>query len=167
MRYSRASEKFSAELLPVNQPSGGQNSPYAAATAFALDPVYLALDQCEDFVAAGGFARLGKDDQAAIEAGDPIAFAAGLARTPFSAPRDALFYAPFSDESVPNQAEEALAHAAGAAAASISSSICRAGSPTDSRPGCSTWRSFRQSNCFVAGDIVSFPTPVSAAAVRS
>ena len=29
-------------------------SPYAASSAFALDPVYLSLDACEDFAAAGG-----------------------------------------------------------------------------------------------------------------
>ena len=42
------------QLLPVNEVSGADASPYAALSAFALDPVYLSLDACEDFVAAGG-----------------------------------------------------------------------------------------------------------------
>src|SRR4029453_13944823 len=42
------------QLLPVNEVSGGETSPYSAATAFALDPVYLSLDQLEDFAAVGG-----------------------------------------------------------------------------------------------------------------
>jgi 4-alpha-glucanotransferase len=56
------------QLLPVNQPSGGQNSPYAALTAFALDPVYLALGQLPDFAAAGGEASLDAADRAALQA---------------------------------------------------------------------------------------------------
>ncbi len=42
------------QLLPVNEASGADASPYAALSAFALDPVYLSLDECQDFVAAGG-----------------------------------------------------------------------------------------------------------------
>ena len=42
------------QLLPVNELTAGESSPYSAATAFALDPVYLSLDDVEDFVAAGG-----------------------------------------------------------------------------------------------------------------
>jgi glycogen operon protein len=43
------------QILPVNDTSGAADaSPYAAASAFAIDPVYLSLDECEDFTAAGG-----------------------------------------------------------------------------------------------------------------
>jgi isoamylase len=42
------------QFLPLNEVSGLDASPYAARSAFALDPVYLSLDQCEDFRAAGG-----------------------------------------------------------------------------------------------------------------
>ena len=42
------------QLLPVNEVSGADASPYAALSAFALDPVYLSLEGCEDFLAAGG-----------------------------------------------------------------------------------------------------------------
>ncbi|MGB8932957.1 MAG: 4-alpha-glucanotransferase [Anaeromyxobacteraceae bacterium] len=46
------------QVLPVNEVSRGQNSPYAALTAFAIDPVYAAVEALEDFDAAGGFAAL-------------------------------------------------------------------------------------------------------------
>ena len=42
------------QLLPVNEVSSVDASPYTALSAFALDPVYLSLEGCEDFVAAGG-----------------------------------------------------------------------------------------------------------------
>jgi len=42
------------QLLPVNAVNDVDPSPYAASSAFALDPVYLSLDACEDFAAAGG-----------------------------------------------------------------------------------------------------------------
>jgi 4-alpha-glucanotransferase len=53
-RWASASGFQVIQVLPVGEASRGQNSPYAALTAFALDPVYLALDAVEDFVAAGG-----------------------------------------------------------------------------------------------------------------
>jgi isoamylase len=56
------------QLLPVNEVSGADPSPYAAVSAFALDPVYLSLDQCEDFKAAGGHKALSDDVRQRIEA---------------------------------------------------------------------------------------------------
>ncbi len=47
-----------AQVLPVNEASRGQNSPYAALTAFAIDPVYVAVEALEDFDAAGGLDAL-------------------------------------------------------------------------------------------------------------
>ncbi len=54
------------QVLPVNEASRGQNSPYAALSAFAIDPVYLALGGLEDFEAAGGEAALSTDDRARL-----------------------------------------------------------------------------------------------------
>jgi 4-alpha-glucanotransferase len=56
------------QFLPVNETSGGSDSPYAAASAFALDPVYLGLDQCEDFLAIGGLNALSPEDRKEREA---------------------------------------------------------------------------------------------------
>jgi len=47
-----------AQVLPVNETSRGQNSPYAAQTAFAIDPVYVAVEALEDFQEAGGLGAL-------------------------------------------------------------------------------------------------------------
>jgi len=55
------------QLLPINAVNDVDPSPYAASSAFALDPAYLSLDACEDFVAAGGRAALPDGLGAAIE----------------------------------------------------------------------------------------------------
>ena len=55
------------QLLPVNEVRGGETSPYSASSAFAIDPVYLGLDACEDFQAAGGRKALGKEDRRLLD----------------------------------------------------------------------------------------------------
>jgi len=55
-------------LLPVNEASRGQHSPYGALSAFALDPVYVAPSALEDFQAAGGLDALTPAERARIEA---------------------------------------------------------------------------------------------------
>jgi 4-alpha-glucanotransferase len=61
------------QLLPVNTASGADPSPYAATSAFALDPVYLSLDDCEDFLAAGGRDALSPNLRADLETLDRAA----------------------------------------------------------------------------------------------
>jgi isoamylase len=56
------------QLLPVNEVSGADPSPYAALSAFALDPVYLSLDECEDFRAIGGREALSREAREKVEA---------------------------------------------------------------------------------------------------
>jgi 4-alpha-glucanotransferase len=51
------------QLLPVGETSGADPSPYGAASAFAIDPVYLSLDACRDFAAAGGRGALPRELQ--------------------------------------------------------------------------------------------------------
>jgi len=41
------------QLLPVNEMQEGQSSPYSALSAMALDPVFIAVDEVDDWVAAG------------------------------------------------------------------------------------------------------------------
>jgi 4-alpha-glucanotransferase len=55
------------QLLPVGEPSPGQHSPYASRTAFAIDPLFIAMAEVEDFQAAGGERALGAADRAALE----------------------------------------------------------------------------------------------------
>ena len=54
-------------LLPVNEMGEGQNSPYSALSAMAIDPLYIALADLEDFAAAGGEAALSNQDRSTIE----------------------------------------------------------------------------------------------------
>lgn len=66
-RWCAAAGFSVAQVLPVNEASRGQNSPYAALSAFAIDPVYVAVDALEDFDAAGGVGALSPEDQALLE----------------------------------------------------------------------------------------------------
>ena len=54
------------QLLPIAEMTPGERSPYAALTAFAIDPIYLSLPHVEDFVAAGGEAALPADERARL-----------------------------------------------------------------------------------------------------
>ena len=53
-RWLAAAGHSVLQMLPVTEVASGERSPYAALTAFALDPVYLSLDAVEDFAASGG-----------------------------------------------------------------------------------------------------------------
>jgi 4-alpha-glucanotransferase len=57
-----------AQLLPVNEASRGQHSPYGALSAFALDPVYVSPSALEDFEAAGGPEALTAEERRRLEA---------------------------------------------------------------------------------------------------
>ncbi len=54
-------------MLPVNEASRGQHSPYGALSAFAIDPVYLSVDALDDFAAAGGHDALSPEDRRLLE----------------------------------------------------------------------------------------------------
>src|SRR6266498_2861891 len=66
-RWCAAAGFSAAQVLPVNEASRGQNSPYAALSAFAIDPVYLASGALEDFDAAGGLSALPREDASLLE----------------------------------------------------------------------------------------------------
>jgi 4-alpha-glucanotransferase len=55
------------QLLPVNEMEEGQNSPYSALSAMAIDPVFIALREVEEFADAGGEAALDATDRERIE----------------------------------------------------------------------------------------------------
>jgi 4-alpha-glucanotransferase len=46
------------QLLPITELPSGERSPYGAMSAFAIDPIYLSLEQVEDVFAAGATAGL-------------------------------------------------------------------------------------------------------------
>lgn len=54
-------------LLPVNEVSPGENSPYSSLSAFALDPVYISPLDMEDFQAAGGEQTLSAEERSALD----------------------------------------------------------------------------------------------------
>jgi len=54
-------------LLPVNEMGDGQNSPYSALSAMAVDPLYIALAEVEEFADAGGEAALSGAHRAVLD----------------------------------------------------------------------------------------------------
>jgi len=55
------------QLLPLNEMAPGQQSPYSAISAMAIDPVFIALPAVPDFDAIGGERSLCAADRAALE----------------------------------------------------------------------------------------------------
>lgn len=55
-------------MLPLVEVALGQDSPYSAQSAFALDPIYIALEDVPEFRALGGDAALPPEDREALEA---------------------------------------------------------------------------------------------------
>ncbi len=51
------------QLLPLNEEAEGQNSPYSALSAMAIDPVFIAPSQVEEIVALGGELMLDAEEQ--------------------------------------------------------------------------------------------------------
>jgi 4-alpha-glucanotransferase len=56
------------QLLPLNEKASGQQSPYSAISAMAIDPVYIRVPAVPEFAALGGEAALPPDDRAALDA---------------------------------------------------------------------------------------------------
>lgn len=54
-------------LLPLNEVMPGQHSPYSAASAMALDPIFIRVPAVADFKAIGGLAAMAPDEAAAIK----------------------------------------------------------------------------------------------------
>jgi 4-alpha-glucanotransferase len=67
-RWCAAAGFSVAQVLPVNEVSRGQHSPYGPLTAFAIDPVYAALGALEDFEAAGGLDALSPEERHRLDA---------------------------------------------------------------------------------------------------
>lgn len=56
------------QLLPVNEMAEGQNSPYSALTAMAIDPLFVAIGELPEFIEAGGEASLAAADRERLAA---------------------------------------------------------------------------------------------------
>ena len=55
------------QILPINEMEAGQQSPYSAMSAMAIDPIYLDVSAIPDFVAAGGMAVFSSEERASLE----------------------------------------------------------------------------------------------------
>ena len=54
------------QLLPLNEMAPGQQSPYSAISAMAIDPIYIRVPEVPEFRALGGEAALSPTDREAI-----------------------------------------------------------------------------------------------------
>ncbi|GMV40177.1 MAG: 4-alpha-glucanotransferase [Myxococcales bacterium] len=59
--WLRAAGHRLLNILPINEAALGQESPYSALSAFALDPVYITAEHLIDLRAAGGIPALGDE----------------------------------------------------------------------------------------------------------
>jgi 4-alpha-glucanotransferase len=56
------------QLLPLNEMAAGQQSPYSAISAMAIDPIFISVPRVAEFVALGGEAALPAADREALAA---------------------------------------------------------------------------------------------------
>jgi 4-alpha-glucanotransferase len=54
------------QILPINEMAPDEQSPYAALSAMAIDPIFIRLTDVPEFHAAGGTAAFAVDDHAAL-----------------------------------------------------------------------------------------------------
>lgn len=55
------------QLLPLNEMADGEQSPYSALSAMALDPIYIRLQDVKEFAALGGEESLSADDRSVLD----------------------------------------------------------------------------------------------------
>jgi 4-alpha-glucanotransferase len=67
-RWLEAAGLDFVQVLPVNEMGEGQNSPYSALSAMAIDPVFISLDDVPEFEATGGEAALPEADREKLAA---------------------------------------------------------------------------------------------------
>ena len=56
------------QLLPVNEMAEGQNSPYSALTAMAIDPIFISIGDLPEFGDAGGEESLSAEERSRLDA---------------------------------------------------------------------------------------------------
>src|SRR5881392_915400 len=56
------------QLLPLNEMAPGQQSPYSAISAMAIDPIFIRVPDVLEFEALGGEAGLSPEDRGALAA---------------------------------------------------------------------------------------------------
>jgi 4-alpha-glucanotransferase len=66
--WLRAAGQDTLQLLPLNEMAPGQQSPYSAISAMAIDPLFITVPDVEDFVALGGEGALAADTRERLAA---------------------------------------------------------------------------------------------------
>jgi 4-alpha-glucanotransferase len=56
------------QLLPINEMAPGQQSPYSAISAMAIDPIFIRLADVDEFEGIGGEGAMSSDDRAVLDA---------------------------------------------------------------------------------------------------
>jgi 4-alpha-glucanotransferase len=56
--WARTAGLSAVQLLPINEMGSGQSSPYSALSAMAIDPIYISINDLDEFTASGGEAAL-------------------------------------------------------------------------------------------------------------
>src|SRR3954462_9708667 len=54
------------QLLPLNEMAPGQQSPYSAISAMAIDPIFIRVPDVAEFAVLGGEAALSPEDREAL-----------------------------------------------------------------------------------------------------
>ncbi len=67
-RWLEAAALDFVQILPVNEMAEGQNSPYSALTAMALDPIFIAVGELDEFRRMGGERALDAEAREQLEA---------------------------------------------------------------------------------------------------
>jgi 4-alpha-glucanotransferase len=62
-RWLEAAGLDFVQVLPVNEMAEGQNSPYSALSAMAIDPVFISVDDVAEFEETGGEGALSASDR--------------------------------------------------------------------------------------------------------
>jgi len=65
--WLRAAGQALVQILPITELPETETSPYSALTAMALDPIFITLNDLEDFAAVGGEANLTAADGETLE----------------------------------------------------------------------------------------------------
>jgi 4-alpha-glucanotransferase len=55
------------QLLPINEMASGQQSPYSAMSAMAIDPIFISVSRVPEFVSLGGDASLDAEDRECLQ----------------------------------------------------------------------------------------------------
>src|SRR5438552_9966327 len=55
------------QLLPINEMASGQQSPYSAISAMAIDPIFISVPAVPDFAALGGEDALSPGDRERLD----------------------------------------------------------------------------------------------------